>query len=235
MSETDLAQIESAWESASDADVLAALSSLTDYPRPVHPIIEAEATRRCISLDAAHVTDPSKPGAMRRGVAAGARLARARPFLATVVLGGALRALVMPATPYIALMHRGIWVALFVLACSSILLLTCYPWRSMRTVAWASLGGWLGNLLVSAGPFVANFEMVFWRNWYYTVFAILVASLLAWMVPCGIVCGVVWFRNRYRPLYPAGHCRQCGYNLRGLPVPRCSECGKSFDIKELQA
>jgi hypothetical protein len=26
-----------------------------------------------------------------------------------------------------------------------------------------------------------------------------------------------------------GTCRRCGYDLRGLPEPRCPECGTSFD------
>ena len=31
-----------------------------------------------------------------------------------------------------------------------------------------------------------------------------------------------------------GHCRQCGYDLRGLPEPRCPECGARFDVEPQQ-
>ncbi len=29
--------------------------------------------------------------------------------------------------------------------------------------------------------------------------------------------------------HPPGHCQRCGYNLRGLTVPRCPECATEFD------
>lgn len=32
----------------------------------------------------------------------------------------------------------------------------------------------------------------------------------------------------------AGHCPACGYNLRGLPEPRCSECGRPFTFREVR-
>ena len=34
------------------------------------------------------------------------------------------------------------------------------------------------------------------------------------------------YRNRKQV---AGRCRSCGYNLHGLPEPRCPECGTPFD------
>ena len=32
---------------------------------------------------------------------------------------------------------------------------------------------------------------------------------------------------------PTGHCEQCGYDLRGLPEPRCPECGTPFDPEDM--
>ncbi len=36
---------------------------------------------------------------------------------------------------------------------------------------------------------------------------------------------LVW---RFGPKFPRGHCRRCGYNLKGLTEPRCPECGAGF-------
>ncbi len=48
-----------------------------------------------------------------------------------------------------------------------------------------------------------------------------------WMplVAVGLPTALLWYRDR-RP--PKGHCQTCGYNLSGLPEPRCPECGKPF-------
>lgn len=38
------------------------------------------------------------------------------------------------------------------------------------------------------------------------------------------------FKRACRP----GHCKVCDYDLRGLPLPRCPECGTEFDSKSLE-
>jgi hypothetical protein len=35
--------------------------------------------------------------------------------------------------------------------------------------------------------------------------------------------------RRWPAEYAAGMCRGCGYDLRGLPVARCPECGREFE------
>ena len=44
------------------------------------------------------------------------------------------------------------------------------------------------------------------------------------LVTPGIVLAVLLARRRD---HPPGHCRQCGYNLRGNTSGRCPECGAS--------
>jgi len=53
-----------------------------------------------------------------------------------------------------------------------------------------------------------------------------------WAVSCLILCVVVLLRKRYWPVYAPGQCVRCGYDLRGLPNPRCPECGTSFTTPE---
>ncbi len=40
---------------------------------------------------------------------------------------------------------------------------------------------------------------------------------------------------RYARTHRPGVCTKCGYDLRGLPEPRCPECGTPFDPKRLRS
>ena len=42
--------------------------------------------------------------------------------------------------------------------------------------------------------------------------------------------GILWWRDRR---FRDGHCQNCGYNLTGLPEPRCPECGTKLDSSTL--
>jgi len=57
-----------------------------------------------------------------------------------------------------------------------------------------------------------------------------------WWVFLGAAGGAIYHTVRRRRLarrFP-GHCLKCGYNLRGLPEPRCPECGTPFDPSRLK-
>ena len=43
-----------------------------------------------------------------------------------------------------------------------------------------------------------------------------------------LLSAVVLVRNRLWPVYALHQCAHCGYDLRGLPEPRCPECGAPF-------
>lgn len=51
----------------------------------------------------------------------------------------------------------------------------------------------------------------------------------------GIPLLLAWLSSRFltRPWSPKGKCYRCGYDLRGLPEPRCPECGRKFDVAQL--
>ncbi len=44
-----------------------------------------------------------------------------------------------------------------------------------------------------------------------------------------LTLGLIFVPQHPKP----GHCRKCGYNLRGLPEPRCPECGTRFNEARL--
>lgn len=58
-----------------------------------------------------------------------------------------------------------------------------------------------------------------------------VAVSLPWFfLLIGFLTFILWRLDRR---YTAGYCQKCGYNLRGLPEPRCPECGMEFDPSAL--
>jgi len=64
---------------------------------------------------------------------------------------------------------------------------------------------------------------------------LLVVGILSWVF-FGAVAGAIYHTVRRRSLarrFP-DHCLKCGYNLRGLPEPRCPECGTPFDPSRLK-
>ena len=77
-------------------------------------------------------------------------------------------------------------------------------------------------------------SLAFWNQWWissglgggggiplYALFlAVALPTLLVW---------------RFVPKFPRGHCRSCGYNLKGLTEPRCPECGTGFGRDTLEA
>ena len=59
-----------------------------------------------------------------------------------------------------------------------------------------------------------------------TSFAVLAGLFVLEMILIGLgLFGSLIFAGRH---YPPGHCRRCGYNLRGNKSGRCSECGKAI-------
>jgi membrane associated rhomboid family serine protease len=68
-------------------------------------------------------------------------------------------------------------------------------------------------------------------------------SVSAWAFLPALVVGVVYAIVRARAEFDrqrrhirtrAGHCENCDYDLRGLPEPRCPECGYWFKTKRAE-
>ncbi len=113
--------------------------------------------------------------------------------------------------------------------------------------AFVVSGWWSFGLDVKGGPFVmvvggtvwlgiddVDTRWVFfdpspmvgwwWKNFGWIAYAHV--SLFSLFAVVAIPTLLVW-RFWPKPVKP-GHCR-CGYDLTGLPEPRCPECGKPFE------
>ncbi len=61
-------------------------------------------------------------------------------------------------------------------------------------------------------------------------FLAVVGFLVSALCMTAVVCDLL--RSNTPKGYRKGECPSCGYQLRGLPVRRCPECGRPFSIRE---
>jgi len=96
-----------------------------------------------------------------------------------------------------------------------------------RQVLWSSRRGW--------------FAVLSYAGWVNPVTpAVRIAGIRGVIVPSGLlpvgctILGVVVMRGplRRHRLWQSGHCRRCGYDIRGNPRGICSECGHAFRMSE---
>lgn len=89
-----------------------------------------------------------------------------------------------------------------------------HGWRGGRSAIFAPLGAFLSFGLVMAGieytghHFPKNVDRL---------------MLLAILGVFGVVVHVVSWRAAFRRAIPGGHCKRCGYDVKGLG--KCPECG----------
>jgi hypothetical protein len=100
-------------------------------------------------------------------------------------------------------------------------------WRKDMPLTYCPLPSWVTVSWPAPAPFPEG------RGRWSAIYApIWVWLLVLWAYPLGkLVLAlrarllVPWRRRRH------GLCVRCGYSLRGLPEPRCPECGTPFDPK----
>lgn len=235
MKDTERVKAEQAWQEAVAGDVVRALNNPEDYPPDVYVIVQAEAARRHLRADTA-LSPSTTPftrvtRALQRGrpvVRVIARFPPAHPLMSACLLGvslytlGALLVWVFrsPTSPRIWQMVACI-LAVYV-AC---LVWICWPLRSYLTVAVIPLVVWTCNKVAAARNFIEWAETTSRRvvllnlliNFAYSVVGLSLLLSLA-----------VFIRRRIWPVYGVHQCEKCGYDLRGLPQPRCPECGTAF-------
>ena len=94
---------------------------------------------------------------------------------------------------------------------------------------------WLGEINTpdrGGGWFLVENQatyIIWWRRatWGQSTYGHLIIPLWIPMILVGMPCAVAWWRALRR--FAPGHCAKCGYNLTGLPEPRCPECGTGFE------
>ena len=235
MKEADLPRIREAWSQASDYDVAKALTSLEDYPDPVIDIINSEARRRGVCAeDAPRVAPPETFQAVRKILGPTVRFFARHRLLAAALYAFVVQVILVPLPPATtltgALIRTGV-VLLVTLFCLGGL---CWPLRKYRLVITVTASFAISRLLV-------GILLRLWLGGFFPtpplvsidlIMSFGLTMLAVWAATCLPLAGVVYWRNCYRPVYPPGHCTTCGYNLRGLPEPRCPECGTPFDRTE---
>lgn len=223
-----------AWRNATDDDVVRGLADPSDLSQEILGILQAEARRRGIESRSNHFPGMFDESVYLRLFARLGRFTRSalmflwrRRLLAAFLYGVGFRVVSGAAGQLLLDIHTYLLTSLFLGVYTLGLGILCWPLRSIKSVAWNSAFALLGLCLSSWRWHLAFFRgIVTLRDALYYVSYSVFPFLL---VPFAVISVVVFFRNRYRPIYPPGHCNKCGYDLFGLPEHRCSECGNPFE------
>lgn len=228
MTELYLDRLKHVWCDASDTDVARALSAPGDYVPEPYGIIQGEARRRGMQVVDPHAFALPDPAASDAHKSSLVGFARSNPFVSGCLAGVLLRWGLPLFVYYTVLLHWTVASVIYVVVCSATLCVICWPLRRMRTVLVAASAAYVGAIIGSLFLYV---QVGFLRGtaWKGLVLDITLNNSAVWGIVCLLHCGAVRLHNTLWPVYEPGHCVNCGYNLRGLPEPRCPECGQPFD------
>jgi hypothetical protein len=147
-------------------------------------------------------------------------------------VSGLLLTLALWGASYLNIFYRSGWQDTFRLGRGSIIWLRSSPgqrqsWRGVKPIA----------NVTNPSPRVDGFDGLktnwrFSRTWH---FGGVVRTVLPLWIPSSVfaVCsaGSLFFSHRRRrQRIKSVLCIRCGYNLHGLPEPRCPECGTPFEM-----
>lgn len=220
-----------AWRNANDAEVVRGIANPSDYTLEAFDILQAEAHRRGIDAATSPDEHPTLDSLYLRLLWVVLTFFWRHRLFTAFLYGFAVRAAGGAIAPRVPSIHPFLWLALFLTTYTAGIGTLCWPLRAYRPVASIAAFAFLGMGAASLPGMVA-----FIRNTpfdpLFGLYFFLAPPSIGWLVPFLILSGVVFLRNRFRPVFPSGHCSKCGYDLQGLPEPRCPECGKPFELQE---
>ncbi|MBU0618088.1 MAG: hypothetical protein KKI02_10260 [Planctomycetes bacterium] len=240
--EPDLDRIRCAWQNATPGDVVRALNQIAEYAPTAAAVIREEAKRRGLTSDSSEAF-PAPAYAPIRTLATGAgeRLARVwRPLRKLIERHPYISAAGLGVVYYLAASNLSFrsWVAYLWLALYFVgLVVICLPLRRYRlTILVPVTAGAVASAtlcIITLPGIIAGPRPSF--PWMPIATALLIGFAACSILPALLLTGTAFIRNRYWPVHEPGHCRVCDYDLRGLPEPRCPECGTPFDPAEAPA
>jgi hypothetical protein len=98
------------------------------------------------------------------------------------------------------------------------------PGDVVRIACWTIIG-----IACGVGNMADAYYKVFWRQ-YAQLVSVCSASVTAGAL--GVIIVSIFVLPRAPLPSPEGHCRKCGYSLRGLETLRCPECGEPFQSQD---
>ncbi len=243
MSDRTRSELVEAWLKAPDVAIARGIANPSDYTADALEVLQAEALRRGIEAGTIRLPSPCEDSVYLGILTAFGRFLRPgsvflwRHRLLTAVLVGAACRTASEALSGVVQLHvytraAGVsWnVVFFLLDCAAVGAL-CWPLRDYRGV-WSVSAFFCLGILAAWVPQFAGFIYRGQIHWRPVILGLWIAIYLVfWLVMVFALSAVVFVRNRYRPVYPTGHCAKCGYDLQGLPEPRCPECGKPFELR----
>jgi len=231
MSDPTPSELAQAWRNATDAEVVRGIANPSDYTAEALGVLQAEAHRRGIDATTSPDEHPTLDSLYLRLLWAVLTFFGRRRLLTAFLYGVAVRAAGGAIAPHVSNIHPFLWLSLFLTTYTAGVGTLCWPLRAYKPIASIAALAFLGMAAASLPGMVALMRSTP-IDPLFVVFFFLSPPAIGWLAPFAILSGLVFLRNRYRPIFLRGHCGKCGYDLQGLPEPRCPECGNPFEPQE---
>ena len=181
-----------------------------------------KSNHRALDTTGGRVDDPMTPGVCRLQLLATLVLIHVAAYTALPRIGRAPFPPYYPEAKYI--------IVAVLLPIGAFLAAHCRMSRAVFSVY--GLAGSILPMVVFFSEFGSDIAAVFTQTAPYVHWVVLLAIALAGptaMAFCCLYAAELRYRCDKRSRYPAGHCRECGYDLTGNVSGVCPECGTKIE------